>query len=219
MNANPLAIGPLTGMLGAWILRTWACSQRMRYHMFDPTVDPRRAHCRCIYVCWHECLLMPVGLFARKDLTLLASQNRDAEWISQIVLWLGSSVVRGSTNRGGMRAVRELMRSAQRTSLATAIDGPRGPRRCAQMGVIYLACKTGLPIAPFGYGYRRPWRAKSWDQFVLPRPFERASCVGGRPIWVPSVVSSEGLEDYRQLVQAELDRVQHHAERIIDEGA
>ena len=213
-----LPIAPLTGMLGAWILRTWACSQRVRYHMFDPSVDPRRSHCRCIYVCWHECLLIPVGLFARKDITVLASRNHDAEWISQIMLWLGSSVVRGSTTRGGMRAIRELLRSARRTSLATAVDGPHGPRRCVQTGVIYLAWKTGLPIAPFGYGYRQPWWARSWDQFILPCPFERASCVGGRQIRVPSEASANDLEGYRESVQAELDRVQEHAERMIEEA-
>ena len=211
------AIRRLTGMFGAWILRFWATSQRVRYHMFDHSVDPRGRHARCIYVCWHECLLMPVGLFSRNEITVLASQSHDAEWLSQIMLWLGGGVVRGSTTRGGMRAVRELLRLAGRKSLATAIDGPRGPRRRAQIGIIYLAWKTGLPIAPFGYGYRRPWRARSWDRFVLPRPFERASCVGGRLIRIPPDADDNDLEGYRAAVQAELDRVQEYAELMIEE--
>ncbi len=219
MRIKHPALLRLTGMFGAWILRFWTCSQRVRYSISDPLMDPRRRHRPCIYVCWHECLLMPVGLFAQRRFAVLASRNRDAEWLSQIMHWLGSRVVRGSTSRGAVRATREMLRNASEMSLATAPDGPHGPRRRVQPGVIYLASRTGLPIAPFGFGYRRPWRARSWDRFVLPRPFDVASCVAGQLIWVRPEAGADEREQYRALLQKELERVQLEADHMVNGAA
>ena len=52
--------------------------------------------------------------------------------------------------------------------LAVTPDGPRGPRRVVQPGVVYLASRTGMRIVPIGVGHRRPWRMKSWDSFRDP---------------------------------------------------
>lgn len=80
------------------------------------------------------------------------------------------------------------------------------------MGAVYPESRTGLPIAPFGFGFEHPWRVNSWDRFVLPRPFAPASCVGGNLIWAPPDADSSTLKQNRAQLQAELDRVQAAAE-------
>jgi lysophospholipid acyltransferase (LPLAT)-like uncharacterized protein len=99
----------------------------------DPAIDP--AFCGCtgqrIYVFWHEYLLFPLYLRGHCNLTMLVSRHRDAEILSRVARHMGFEFVRGSTQRGGTAALRELLRKSRQTNLAITPDGPRGgrPRR------------------------------------------------------------------------------------------
>ena len=73
-----------------------------------------------------------------------------------------------------------------------------------------------MKIVPFGIGYRRPWRAGSWDRFAVPKPCTRARMILDEPITVPAGLKSEGLETYRRIVQAEMDRLTAAAEAWAD---
>src|SRR5262249_43546941 len=81
-------------------------------------------------------------------------------------------------------------------------DGPRGPRRQVQLGLIYIAAPTRRPIIPTGFGFCRPWRLRSWDRFALPRPWSACVCVTAEPICVPEDAGKEELEEYRVRVDA-----------------
>jgi lysophospholipid acyltransferase (LPLAT)-like uncharacterized protein len=96
--------------------------------------------------------------------------------------------------------------------LALTPDGPRGPRRQVQRGLIYLAAKTGLAIVTVGFGLHRPWRANSWDRFAIPRPWSRARCVTGVPVFVPPEAIPAQLELYRIQVENQLAMVTRAAE-------
>src|SRR5207302_49656 len=87
-----------------------------------------------------------------------------------------------------------------------------GPRRVVQPGAVYIASRTGMKLIPVGIGYHRPWRLKSWDRFAMPKPFARARCILGEPIIVPPNLRTAGLEEYRQRVQVEMDRLNAAAE-------
>ena len=101
-----------------------------------------------------------------------ASRHRDAEILSRIAQQMGFEFVRGSSKRGGVTAMRELLRKSRQMNLAITPDGPRGPRRRHGPGPIFLASKLGLPIVLMGFGYDRPWRVKgAWDKFAIPRPY------------------------------------------------
>jgi lysophospholipid acyltransferase (LPLAT)-like uncharacterized protein len=102
--------------------------------------------------------------------------------------------------------------------LAITPDGPRGPRRQVQPGVVYLAARLGLPIVPFGVGYDRPWRAKSWDRFAVPRPASRAVLLTDQSISVPPDTGSTMLEDYRLRVESTLLRLTGVAEVWAERG-
>src|SRR5205823_11022863 len=113
---------------------------------------------------------------------------------------------------------RELLRADADGHLAVTPDGPRGPRRAVQPGVVYLASHTGMRIVPIGVGHRRPWRVKSWDSFAVPRPFSRVRCLFGEPLVVPPGLAPGALEPHAARLQAELDRLTAAAQGWADTG-
>lgn len=174
---------------------------------------------RIIYCIWHENLLLPTLYFGRPDIAVLVSKHADGQLLGSLVKSLGMGMVEGSTNRGGVDAVRKLVgENVPWRHLAVTPDGPRGPRRVVQPGLVYVASRTGMLIAPIGVGYRRPWRAGSWDRFAVPKPFSVARCVTAEPLAVPPGLRTADLEAYRLRVQAEMDRVNTLAERWADGG-
>ena len=147
-----------------------------RVVFYDPDVDPASPRCRGqkIYIFWHEYILFPLAMRGHCNLAMLLSRHRDAEILSYVAYHLGFEFVRGSTNRGGVAALRQLLDKSRHTHLAITPDGPRGPRRQLAPGPIFLASKLGIPLVAMGVGYNRPWRAGSWDRFAVPRPCSRA---------------------------------------------
>jgi lysophospholipid acyltransferase (LPLAT)-like uncharacterized protein len=170
--------------------------------------DPSRQ--RCLYAFWHESVLMAAKLKTR--IHILISQHADGELIAQICRHLRLGVVRGSTTRGGGPALRELLRWSRRTHLGLTPDGPRGPRRRVQLGTIFLASHTGLPVVPFGVGFTRAWRARSWDRLAVPYPGSTAIVVIGPEVHVPPGLDREGLERYRDLVEGQMLAATREAE-------
>jgi lysophospholipid acyltransferase (LPLAT)-like uncharacterized protein len=210
----------LAVFLGTWMVRSLACTLRYRYHALGPVKDPHDIPAAERYLCifWHENLLLPAYHFARPDIRVLISQHADGQLIAEICERLGFGLVRGSTTRGGMEALREMLRVAGHVHLAITPDGPRGPRRQLQGGVIYLAARSGIPILPMGIGYQKPWRAKSWDRFAVPRPFSQARCITGEAIFVPPDADREQLEKWRLQVEQALIRTSQLAEQWAEVG-
>ncbi|MFO0800713.1 MAG: lysophospholipid acyltransferase family protein [Gemmataceae bacterium] len=174
---------------------------------------------RFIYSIWHENLLLPTVRFGGPSLAVLVSQHRDGQLLGSLIASLGMGMVCGSTTRGGVAAVRQLVSAdAPFRHLAVTPDGPRGPRRVVQQGLVYVASRTGMRVVPVGVGYRRPWRLGSWDRFAVPRPFTAARCVTGDPIAVPPGLRADQLELYRLRIQAEMDRLNAAAEAWAETG-
>src|SRR6266498_3320335 len=144
-------------------------------------LDARRR--RCIYAFWHGNMLAATKF--GPHVQVLISHHADGELIAQVIQRLGMHTVRGSTTRGGARAVLELIRHDRPAHVVITPDGPRGPRRHVQPGMIFLASRTGMPIVLLGIGYQKAWRARSWDRFAVPYPFSLATFVTSAPIQVP----------------------------------
>ena len=100
--------------------------------------------------------------------------------------------------------------------MAMTPDGPRGPRRQVQLGPVYIASRTGMPVVPVGFAFQAPWRVNSWDRTALPKPGRPARCVVGRPIELPSGLDRAGLQQFRATIQAAMDDVQARAERLAE---
>jgi len=202
----------LLGLLGGLVLRMWMSTLRPRLSLPDSRRHPADARVeRFLYAFWHDSLLFPTAYSAR--IHVLISQHGDGELIAQICRHLRIGTVRGSTTRGGARALLKLLRLSQRSHLGVTPDGPRGPRRQVQLGSIFVASYTGLPIVPVGVGYERAWRFRSWDRFALPWPWSGATCVVAPPIQVPAKLGRAGLEHYRRLVEERLLRATAAAEQ------
>jgi lysophospholipid acyltransferase (LPLAT)-like uncharacterized protein len=216
---HPFLIKTL-GLAAAVGIKTWIGTLRYRYRSLGPDLNPLRTDLdgRYIYAIWHENLLLPVYQYSRANVWVIISQHADGELLTEIGRHVRMKLVRGSTRRGGVEAVRKLLRISRSSHLAITPDGPRGPRRQVQAGLVYLAARTGLPVVPTGFGYQRPWRLRSWDRFVLPRPWTVGTCVTGAPIVIPAEVGKGDLEHYRQLVEDRLLHASAVAERWAEHG-
>lgn len=213
---HPLLIKAMGFAIG-WLVRLWIGTLRYRYRPMGPNLDPNqpRFQGRYLYAFWHENILVPAYHYARRDIHVLISEHADGQMIAEACRHLGFRVVRGSATRGGARAVRQMVRRGRSAHLAITPDGPRGPRRQVQPGVVYLAALTGLPIVPFGIAFERAWRMRSWDRFAVPWPWSAAVCVTAEPIRVPENIRKDRLEHYRLRVQEAMDAASAAAERIV----
>jgi lysophospholipid acyltransferase (LPLAT)-like uncharacterized protein len=205
------------GFAVGWLVRLWIGTLRYRYRPLGPNFDPNQPNFqgRYLYAFWHENILVPAYHYGRRDIHVLVSEHADGQLMAEACRHLGFRVVRGSATRGGVRAIRKMRRLSRSSHLAITPDGPRGPRRQVQPGVVYLAALTGLPIVPFGIAFEWAWRMKSWDRFAVPCPWSGAVCVTAEPIHVPENVRREQLEHYRLLVQQAMDTASEAAERIV----
>jgi len=162
-----------------------------------------------IYTFWHNRVFLATYFWRRRRIVVLTSRSFDGEYIARFIQRFGYGAVRGSSTRGAVGALVEMVR-LMRAGCPTAftIDGPKGPRYVAKMGAVLLAKKTGNPILPFTISPARLWSArKSWDQFQVPKPFTRALVVIAPPIYVDSDADEANLEARRDELQRALDEL------------
>jgi lysophospholipid acyltransferase (LPLAT)-like uncharacterized protein len=186
----------------------------VRIAHYDSTCDPACPEFEkpCIWLFWHEYIISPFVLWRSCDVTILVSQHRDGKWLTLAGEQMGFDIVRGSTNRGGTEAIRQLKKLSNSCGICITPDGPRGPRREMALGPIFLASRLGLPIVTTGFGFQNPWRLNSWDRFAIPRPGGRSRIVMGPKIQIPRKLDRQGLEEWRLIVQASLEQVTRTAE-------
>ena len=211
----------LGGLLSSSAVRWWMSTLDYKVAYYDRTIDPvfPECHGQKIYIFWHEYILFPFYLRGHCNMAMLLSRHRDAEILSYAAYHMGFEFVRGSTNRGGVTALRQLLAKSKNMHLTITPDGPRGPRRQLAPGCVFLASKLGLPLVVMGYGYDRPWRVRNaWDQFAIPRPFSRARAVPSSEIFVPPNLDRDGLEHYRKRIEDLLNRLTTEAEAWAESG-
>lgn len=162
-----------------------------------------------IYTFWHNRVFLGTYFWRRRRIVVMTSQSFDGEYIARFIRRFGYGAARGSSTRGGVGAVVEMVR-LMRAGCPTGftIDGPKGPRYVAKMGAVLLAKKTGNPILPFTITPARFWKVKkSWDKFQVPKPFTRARTEIALPIFVPTDADDETLNAKRDELQRALDEL------------
>ena len=188
----------LGGLLAAKGIAAWMQTVDIRAAYYDRAVDPIYGEGGPrIYVFWHEYILLPLAIRGNCHLSMLLSQHGDADILARIARHFGFDCVRGSTYRGGAKALWDLEERSRTHHLTITPDGPRGPRRQLAQGPIYLASRLQIPIVAMGFGYDRPWRTNSWDHFAVPRMFSRARAVVSPAIHVPANLDRTELENCR----------------------
>ncbi|MBI5062864.1 MAG: lysophospholipid acyltransferase family protein, partial [Desulfatitalea sp.] len=143
---------------------------------------------RCIFAFWHDRILLVSYFHKGWDAAILVSNSADGEIIAQILQRQGHFMVRGSTRKGGGRALARLIKEVREHRRIGGVvpDGPQGPRHKVQPGVILLAQKTGYPFIPVTFSAKRSKRFNSWDRFLLPYPATACMLVYGDPVRVPA---------------------------------
>jgi lysophospholipid acyltransferase (LPLAT)-like uncharacterized protein len=173
---------------------------------------------KVIYASWHQRLFYSIHRLRRRRVTVMISQSRDGEYIARLINWLGLKDVRGSSTRGGVDALKDLVRKMKNGTNGGMIpDGPTGPAREAKIGTIILARMTGAPIVPLAWGADRCWVFNSWDRFMIPKPFARISYCYGEPIVVPHSARTPEMEEYRRLLDERLNKITSQCDGVFDE--
>ena len=168
---------------------------------------------------WHEYILSAApGIGSSSNITALCSQHRDGEFVAMTCEGAGMNVVRGSTSKGGAAAIRQLKHFAKFSNIGLTPDGPRGPRRKMSPGAIFLAAKLGLPIIPIGIGVSNPIRLKTWDRFVIPKPWSRIRLISGPRIPIPRKVSRDQLATLSDSIEQLLNDLTDEAEKWASSG-
>jgi hypothetical protein len=161
---------------------------------------------------WHGRILPATVYFKRRGIIVITSENFDGEWIAGIIERFGYGTARGSTTRGGVRALVQLKHDMQGGKPAAfTLDGPRGPARVAQPGAVWLAKATGNPIVPFHIEASRFWTANSWDRTQVPKPYTTVAIAIGEPFHVASNADESGIESSRQALEARLRALESRA--------
>jgi lysophospholipid acyltransferase (LPLAT)-like uncharacterized protein len=171
---------------------------------------------RPIMAFWHGRVLAATYYFRRRGIVVMISENFDGEWIARIIEQFGFHTSRGSSSRGGQRALLKLKREMERgLPSGFAVDGPRGPARKAQPGAVWLAKLTGNPIVPFHMEASSYWSLKSWDRTQIPKPFSTVALAVGKAIDVPVDADEATLEAKRLEVEGALTALERRAGELL----
>lgn len=202
---------PLVSLLGA----TWRWTVEGGEHLDAIAASGRLP----IIACWHGRILPAVVFFRHRGFAVMVSENFDGEWISRIIHRLGYTTARGSTSRGGARALVQMRREmASGHPAAFTVDGPRGPAWVVQPGAVWLAKATGHPILPFHLEAADAWPTRSWDGGEVPRPFTHVAMVMGAPLEVSGDADEVTLEVKRQALETSLLGLAPRARAIVGRG-
>jgi lysophospholipid acyltransferase (LPLAT)-like uncharacterized protein len=169
-----------TTRAGAALLRLLASTWRVRTVDGGPLDEARRSGQPVLFALWHGELLPLLWHQRGRGVAVMISEHRDGEVVARIAHSLGYRTVRGSSSRGASRALLGLTR-AMESGIDGAItpDGPRGPAHVFAPGVAVAAQRTGVPIVPIRASASRAWRLRSWDRFLIPKPFARVTVTIG----------------------------------------
>ncbi|MGA0859047.1 MAG: lysophospholipid acyltransferase family protein [bacterium] len=155
-----------------------------------------------IICAWHHDIYFSSWLLKDFELTALISSSKDGEYINQILSGFGFGSVRGSSTRGGIGAMKQLVRCLKDgNAVAITPDGPQGPIHKVQEGIVALAKMTGVPIIPWRYEASSCWKLNSWDSHKIPKPITKIKSVFGQPLYVPKSASSSDFGKYCQQLE------------------
>lgn len=181
--------------LGLPVLRLLASTWRYSIHNREALQELRNGRRPFVFSLWHGHLLPLLWLHRAEGVRVLISEHRDGEIIARIALGLGYGTIRGSTRKGGERALLALVRALEEgREVAITPDGPRGPAHAFQPGAVVAAARARAPILPIAAHTNRAWRLGSWDRFLVPKPFARVSVAYGAPVMIEAARARDAAQ-------------------------
>lgn len=203
--------------IGYGILRLYLSSVRIRFFREEELRDHLRRAGKGIVPLWHQRILLVIGYASRfREFApaVMISRSRDGELIADVVRRLNFRPVRGSSSRGGREALAAMVAELSVHPLAVhAVDGPQGPRGRIKAGVIRMAQLSGAPIIPVYISVNRAWILRSWDRFLIPKPFSTVWVRWDLPIPVPATLDDDTFEAFRIEIEKKLRDNQEEDDR------
>lgn len=200
MRLRSFFLSPPGECLAFGLYTAWVYSLRVQRIGEDPPPP-------VLYVFWHSKDFVLPRTHRNSQVGVLVSRHEDGELPARLIRRFGLIPVRGSATRGGVAAVKEMIRLVRNGhSLGVTPDGPRGPRFRMKPEVVKLARKLSLPVVPVGVAYGWKWMAPSWDRYELPLPGSRVAVVLGDPL-DPHTLTPEEAERALMAVNAEAERM------------
>jgi lysophospholipid acyltransferase (LPLAT)-like uncharacterized protein len=192
----------------AGLLLVGLLSRTYRYRLVDEQNEQQTldTYGSVVYASWHQRFFPGITLFAaRKPIAIMISQSRDGEMIARVVDMLGWRPVRGSSSRGGSRALKEIRTlTRQGFRIGHIVDGPQGPFGVVKPGLLVIAQFAGVPIVPVITSAERRWTFNSWDRFMVPKPFSRIVVRFAPPIFVPRRLDTDAFEALRLNIEKQI---------------
>ena len=178
--------------LGVFVLRLLAATWRRREVNAQVVRDLRARRQPFVLVLWHGQMLPLLWHHRHEGIAIVISSHRDGEIIARIAQALGCRAIRGSTSRGGGRALLGIVRELERGGeVAVTPDGPRGPAESFAPGAAIAAHRAGVPIVALAAQASGAWRLRSWDRFMIPKPFARVTIRYSDPQLIDAASSRE----------------------------
>ena len=194
MKLSPISL--LTSLLGRWIIQILFLFNKISVEGEENLLELIKSGDPIMLCVWHGRLLFP-SWYIRHHTTLhiISSRHSDSELLAHILRKWGYGLIRGSTKKGGVRVIREMTNIFKRGGIiAVTNDGPKGPAHIAKSGSIGLAIKNNVKIITVTGSATKYWQMKSWDRFMLPKPFGKIHIVVSPPMKIaekPSTAEEE----------------------------
>jgi len=190
------------GWLGRAALSLLARTWRVEFLGQENLDGPAKAGPGCFLSMWHGRMILALPIHAHRGWHVLVSPSGDGDVSEKLLEANGYHVIRGSSSRGGARALRKMLKVLDEGAvLFITPDGPRGPRHTMNPGLAFMARATGREIVPLGFACDRAWHADSWDHFTIPKPFARVCVVYGEPVPVSRKADDAEQGDATKLVR------------------
>jgi hypothetical protein len=171
-----------------------------------------------IYSFWHRAVFAGAWLWRNVGAAVMVSQSFDGEYIARTVEKLGFVAVRGSSSRGGVKALLGLKNKLEQgIPVVFTIDGPRGPKYVAKPGPVLLSRASAAPMAAFYVALSNAWVLNTWDALMIPKPFSRALVRFSVKVQVPAAAGEAQMAEFHQQLQTALERVTRFAEDHVAE--
>ncbi len=196
----------LASILGPFLILLYGWTWRVRWEGVENLKNARRVSEKVVFAFWHSRLLGLCYTHRFRNIGIMVSKSSDGDWIARIVTHLGYRVFRGSASRDGMPSLMRMLKS-RKGDLSLTVDGPRGPAEKVKQGAISLASNGNLPLVPITCLAGSAWRLRSWDRFIIPRPFSVVTVVYGRHIDVPEDLDRDLIKKLSLDVEMELKRI------------
>lgn len=205
----------LSSTLAQWVLykfiRLYSLTCRLEVQNEKAWLDEYLKNNATILLCVHHQQFFPAIRYFQRYREykpgLMISMSKDGDFIAGVANRSGWATVRGSSSRGGQEALKNMIEHLAEHRLAGhIIDGPRGPAGVVKPGAIRLAHATNSVIVPFYTAADRAWYARSWDRFMVPKPFSRVVLRFGDKITFSPTATNDAFEKQRKSLEDIMSR-------------